>query len=93
MNFFNFKWIVIFAIPIVAIYSFLHFGKEKISYNEEIDDRCSSTFCWIFWVSAECQNTGWVVLYLCYASTDKIKKTWELSDLRNEVDKTSGKTG
>lgn len=30
------KWIIIFTIPIVAVFLFLNFKKEKISYNEDI---------------------------------------------------------
>jgi Protein of unknown function (DUF1549)/Protein of unknown function (DUF1553)/Planctomycete cytochrome C/Carbohydrate binding module (family 6) len=36
MNYFNIKWVFIFAIPIVAILSFFYLRKEKISYNEDI---------------------------------------------------------
>jgi hypothetical protein len=36
MRFSNIKWIAILIIPIITIFSWLHFSKEKISYNEEI---------------------------------------------------------
>lgn len=36
MNALNIKWILVFATPIVALFSFLNLNKKKISYNEDI---------------------------------------------------------
>lgn len=36
MNFLKLKWVVVFIIPLIALFSFLNLNKKKISYNEDI---------------------------------------------------------